>query len=112
MVEKLVEASQYINRIYWRQSDPEGLALYSHLASCIDLQAKRVRRYLMINGSRYDLLDDNKPFADAGSYSPGRALYPPGALWEDAIPDPEFAGGIVVDVIDPLRERLTGAHSP
>ena len=40
------------------------------------------------------------------------ALYPPGALLEDAIPDPEFAGGIVVDVIDPLRERLTGAHSP
>src|SRR5258708_3159635 len=77
MVLKLVEASQYLESIYWRQSDPEGLELYEHLASCVDIQSKKVRRYLMINGSRYDLLDGNKPFADGGVFPPGRALYPP-----------------------------------
>ena len=28
MVQKLVEASQLLDSIYWRQNDPEGLALY------------------------------------------------------------------------------------
>jgi hypothetical protein len=78
MVHRLVEASQYLESIYWRQSDPQGLALYENLGFCVDRQAKRVRRYLMINGSRYDLLNGNKPFADADSYPPGRALYPAG----------------------------------
>ena len=29
MVEKLVEASRYLDDIFWRQSDPEALALYT-----------------------------------------------------------------------------------
>src|ERR1700688_2184000 len=32
LVRKLVEASQYLEQIYWRQSDPEGLALLRSLA--------------------------------------------------------------------------------
>ncbi len=28
VVDKLVKASQYIESIYWRQSDPEGLKFY------------------------------------------------------------------------------------
>jgi len=32
MVEKLVDASRYLEDIYWRQSDPEGLTLYQSLA--------------------------------------------------------------------------------
>jgi hypothetical protein len=79
MVLKLVEASQYLESIYWRQGDPVGLDLYVHLATCIDdRQAKNVRRYMMINGSRYDLLADNKPFVGDDLFSPGRALYPSG----------------------------------
>jgi hypothetical protein len=78
MMRKLVQASQYLESIYWRQSDPEGLELYRNLSSCVDRQAKRVQRYLIINGSRYDLLEDNKPFADATSFPPGRAFYPEG----------------------------------
>jgi hypothetical protein len=31
----------------------------------------------MINGSRYSLLDENKPFVDAPPMPPGRNLYPP-----------------------------------
>ncbi len=33
MVRKLVEACGYLESIYWRQSDPEGLTLYQSLAS-------------------------------------------------------------------------------
>src|ERR1700722_17719467 len=33
LVRKLVEACGYLESIYWRQSDPEGLALYPSLAS-------------------------------------------------------------------------------
>ena len=46
MVEKLVEASQYLDDIYWRQSDPEGLALYK------STKDPKLKRLLMINGSR------------------------------------------------------------
>src|SRR5215471_16299071 len=31
MVYKLVEASQFLESIYWRQSDPKGLELYKRL---------------------------------------------------------------------------------
>src|ERR1700733_3444320 len=57
MVEKLVEASQFLDDIYWRQSDPEGLALYKSTPD------SKLRRLLMINGSRFDLVDENHPFA-------------------------------------------------
>ena len=32
LVEKLVDASRYLEEIYWRQSDPEALMLYESLA--------------------------------------------------------------------------------
>src|SRR5262249_19037546 len=32
MVKKLAAASQYLDDIFWRQSDPEGLELYQALA--------------------------------------------------------------------------------
>src|SRR5580765_3029186 len=56
MVQKLVEASHYLDSIYWRQSDPEGLALYK---SARDAKLKRL---LLIHGSRFDLIDENHPF--------------------------------------------------
>ncbi len=72
MVDKLVGASRSMESIYWRQSDPEGLKL---LHSATDPKLKTL---LMINGSRYDLIDDNKPFATDGPISPGRGIYPQG----------------------------------
>src|SRR5271156_4324886 len=33
LVRKLVEACAYLESIYWRQSDPDGLTLYQSLAS-------------------------------------------------------------------------------
>jgi hypothetical protein len=72
MIQKLVEASRYLDDIYWRQADPEALALYQSTKDA------NLRRLIMIHGSRFDLLDDNRPFAGTEPMPPGRGLYPKG----------------------------------
>ncbi|HKY97564.1 MAG TPA: hypothetical protein VJL35_06890 [Gemmatimonadaceae bacterium] len=78
LVQKLVDASRLIESIYWRQSDREGLELYKGLAGCTGKGDTNIRRFLLINGSRYDLLEENKPFIGSGAYPPGRESYPKG----------------------------------
>lgn len=72
VVSKLVDASRFIESIYWRQSDMEALRL---LESTRNAELKRA---LMIHGSRFDLLDGNQPFVAGARFLPGRELYPPG----------------------------------
>ncbi len=48
--------------IFWRQNDPEALTLYQSLASSTNPHDQKLRRYLWINASRFDLLEENKPF--------------------------------------------------
>jgi hypothetical protein len=72
MVDKLVEASRALESIYWQQSDPEALALYRSTKDA------SLRRLLMINGARFDLIDENKPFTGTEPIPPGRNLYPKG----------------------------------
>src|ERR1035437_7023013 len=62
LVHKLVEACGYLELIYWRRSDPEALTLYQSLASSRNRRDVQLRRYLWINASRFDLIDQNKPF--------------------------------------------------
>jgi len=78
MVGKLVEACQYLDSIYWRQIDPEGLALYQSLEYSKVPRDIQLRRYLWINASRFDLIDNNKPFVGKEPMSPGRGFYPQG----------------------------------
>jgi hypothetical protein len=78
LVEKLVDASHYLEEIYWRQSDPEGLTLYQSLLGSTNPRDVMLRRYLWINGSRFDLIDDNKPFVGKTPMPPGRGFYPVG----------------------------------
>ena len=78
MVRKLVEAGQDLESIFWRQSDPQGLAIYQALANCPGATEKQIHHYLLINGNRYDLLEGNKPFLVNTRYEPGHALYPAG----------------------------------
>ncbi len=82
LVEKLVEASHYLEDIYWRQSDPEGLALYRSLEGSRNPTDEKLLRFLRINGSRFDLLDDNKPFVGTEPMPPGRGFYPQGLTRE------------------------------
>lgn len=76
VVDKLVDACRYVEDIFWRQSDPEALDLYLSLRDKKDLADVALRRFLMINGSRFDLLDDNKPFVGTLPMPPGHGLYP------------------------------------
>src|SRR5437867_165462 len=55
MVGKLVEAAQSLEDIFWRQNDPEALTLYQSLAASTNLHDQKVRRYLFLNASRFDL---------------------------------------------------------
>src|SRR6516162_11914181 len=52
LVYKLVEAAQYLESVYWRQSDPKGLDLLKRLGGCNTMIAQKVRRYVIVNGSR------------------------------------------------------------
>ena len=82
MVEKLVEASRDLEDIFWRQSDPEALALYRSLAGSAKPEDKKLRHFLFINASRFDLIDENKPFVGTEPVPPGRGLYPKGLTRE------------------------------
>jgi hypothetical protein len=76
VVQKLVQATRLLENIFWRQSDPDGLSLYQQLNGSAHKQDQQVRRLLFINGSRYDLLEENKPFIGTEPYRPGRGFYP------------------------------------
>jgi len=76
LVHRLVEACCYLESIYWRQSDPEGLTLYQSLASSRNRRDVELRRYLWINASRFDLIDQNRPFVGTEPMPPARGFYP------------------------------------
>src|SRR5689334_24155589 len=52
MVDQLVSALRQLENMFWRQSDPEGLALYKALEKVNTPLAQKTRHYLWINGSR------------------------------------------------------------
>ncbi len=78
MIAKLVDACGYLDDIYWRQVDPDGLQLYQSLEGKTSKQDVNLRRYLWINGSRFDLLDGQKPFVGMTPMPLGRGFYPQG----------------------------------
>jgi hypothetical protein len=77
MIDQLVPACRYLESMFWRQSDPEGLALFKALENDPSPAAQNLRHYLLINGSRWDLVDENRPFVGTTPEPPGNALYPP-----------------------------------
>jgi hypothetical protein len=89
MVAKLVDASGLLDCIYWRQNDPAGLKLYLSLEKSTGMRGSEpppplrspvdmaILRYLKINGGRFDLIDDDKPFVGTQPMPPGRGFYPP-----------------------------------
>jgi hypothetical protein len=82
LVEKLVDASHHLEEIYWRQSDPEALTLYQSLSGSTNPKDVKLRHYLWINASRFDQIDENKPFVGITPMPPGRGFYPAGLTSE------------------------------
>ena len=78
MTHDLVSASQYLEDIFWRQSDPQGLDLLLSISNSKSPADEALRRYLMINGSEFDLIRNNEPFVGTAPMPPGHGLYPPG----------------------------------
>ncbi|MGZ7030499.1 MAG: dipeptidyl-peptidase 3 family protein [Thermoanaerobaculia bacterium] len=78
LVTELIAACRDLEDIYWRQSDPADIDLYKSLVKSKDPADQNLRRFLWINGSRYNLLEENKPFIGSEPMPPGRALFPKG----------------------------------
>jgi tetratricopeptide (TPR) repeat protein len=78
LVGKLVLASRALEDLYWRQGDPADIPLYNALKASKSARDQAVARMLWINGSRYDLVDENRPFLGTAPMPPGRALFPAG----------------------------------
>ena len=70
MTGKLVEACRLLDAVFWRQSDGAGLDLYK------TTRDPALKQLLGIMGGRWDLLDENRPFAGAEPMPPGHELYP------------------------------------
>jgi len=70
MTDKLGEACRLLDAVYWRQSDPGGLALSKSTGDA------SLRTLLTIMGGRWDLIDENRPFAGGPPMPPGHELYP------------------------------------
>src|ERR1051325_6837964 len=76
MVDQLVVALRQLENMFWRQSDPEGLALYKALENVDTPLARNTRHYLWINGSRWDLVNETEPFVGKQPMPPGHAIDP------------------------------------
>ena len=121
LINELVAASRDLEDIYWRQNSPEDIPIYHTLATMNDARAHALRRYLWINGSRYDQIEENRPFIGSEPMPPGRSLYPRGVTRADieayvkAHPDQKKAiydERTVVELVsrNPLALRTTPYH--
>src|SRR3954468_15634082 len=70
MIEKLVEACQLLDSVYWRQSDYGGLQVYKITRDAT------VKSLLGVMGGRWDLLDSNRFFLGEVPMPPGHEWYP------------------------------------
>ena len=71
MVGDLADACRSLDEVFWRQSDSAGFDLYN------TTKDPGLKRLLGIMGSRWDLLDENRPFVGE-PMPPGHDLYPHG----------------------------------
>jgi hypothetical protein len=83
VINELIAACRDLEDIYWRQNNPEDIALYNKLRASGDPADKRLAHYIWINGSRFDQIDENKPFIGTELDPPGRSLYPKGLTRDD-----------------------------
>ncbi|MDP9051155.1 MAG: Zn-dependent hydrolase [Acidobacteriota bacterium] len=70
MVAKLADACRLMDKLYWHQSDLGGYAMYHTTQSAV------MGKLFSINGSRWDLVDENFPMIGEEPMMPGRELYP------------------------------------
>jgi hypothetical protein len=72
LIRELVAASQDLENIYWRQINPEDIALLHQSADAKDAKIKAFHHYLWINGSHWDQIEEGQPFYGTKPQPPGR----------------------------------------
>ena len=83
VVAKLIEASKFIDEIYWLQVSESNPEYRSRLAEQAPLSPldQAGYDYFIANKGRWDRLDEDEPFVEpfgpAGAKPPGAAFYPP-----------------------------------
>jgi hypothetical protein len=121
LIDEMIAACRDLENIYWRQNNPEDIALYNSLAASSDPRDKALRRYIWINGSRFDQINENEPFVGTEPFPPGRNLYPKGLTRDDieayVKAHPEQKSAIydertVVELVsrNPLKLKTTPYH--
>ncbi len=116
VINELIAACRDLENIYWRQNSPEDIPIHKSLPP-----GDPVRRFLWINGSRYDQIDENKPFIGTEPMPPGRNLYSRGLTRDEieayvkAHPDQKKAiydERTVVEIAgrNPLKLKTTPYH--
>lgn len=76
VLRKFVEASRFIDDIFWRQYYPEGLKLKALLERSTAPEDKEYLRFLLINSGPFDRLDGDKPFIGTAARPAGGGFYP------------------------------------
>src|ERR1700686_3812392 len=121
VVDEMIAACRDLENIFWRQNDPENVALYNSLAGATDPKLQAARHYLGINGSRYALLNHNEPFIGSEPMPPGRSLLPKGVSRDEieayvkahpAEKKAVYAERTVVELVsrNPLKLKTTPYH--
>lgn len=121
VVDEMIAACRDLENIFWRQNDPDNVALYHRLAGATDPKLQAARRYLWISGSHFDLLNHNEPFIGSEPMPPGRSLLPKGVSRDEieayVVAHPEQKKAIydertVVELVsrNPLRLKTTPYH--
>ena len=121
VVNELIAACRDLEDIYWRQNNPDDIALYNATAHATDPKVKAFHHYLWINGSRFDQINENEPFYGKEPDPPGRHLLPQGLKRDDieayvkAHPEQKTAiydEHTVVELVsrEPLKLKTTPYH--
>ena len=76
VVQKLVEAADVLDDIFWMQASHDGRALREKLAASEDPMDKLYLEYLLINYGPYDRLEENKNFYGTKEKPSGAGYYP------------------------------------
>jgi hypothetical protein len=83
VINKLIEAAQVLDEIYWKQTYPQGPAMAAHLKASTDPANKPALDFLLLNFGPFDRSDDNKPFLGTEKKLLGAGFYPPDLTKEE-----------------------------
>lgn len=83
VVNKLIEAAQVLDEIYWKQTYPQGPALAARLRASADPADKPALDFFLLNFGPFDRSDENKPFLGTDKKPLGAGFYPPDLTKEE-----------------------------